>query len=478
MKYLIWPISLFIFEYINIQFPIYYGNRIQLYLYIFFILLALIQLRGEFPKSFINKRVVVFISIILVVQFIAMVLSYYRIDVSGFNKHPIKTYISFLGFVCSILVHYFVVRLNINDLNDVNKFLKGGWIALILSLIVCLIQLCYLFLPSLFEPLVRLIGDTVEARWGGQQANDNPSSFYMLGSYVQTTFRINGLTEEASNLATQFFVIFIPFILASIKNKFNIFNEQREKIFPLYIILVIILFLFVMAKTTAGFLFGAVILLFVMRDMNKIQRVLVILCAIVVCSFIFQYNFRSEYLSETINNFLLNKNETSVSNRSGTTLALLIITVKNFLTGIGWEYHSYYIFEYLPDWSRYNQEYYDFIERKEFPIMSVLLGWTAEFGIVIVGLIALYLINTQKKFRKLSNQAIELNHKEAQFIKVLCDSSQYYLIFTLISSAFLYVWYASIYLIVYFFFVSIIYVISNKLTNNASERFEGLHEKN
>ncbi|MED4288150.1 hypothetical protein [Priestia megaterium] len=475
MNYLIWPISLFIAEYFSIKFPIYYGHRIQIYIYIIGILVALTQLKGEIPKNIFKKKVIMFIGILLIMQLISMIFSYYRIDIIQYNKSPLKTFIAFCSFIFAILIHYFVVRLNINEVRDVKKFLRGGWIALIISLIVCYVQLFYLFSPAVFEPFVKFFGSTLEARWGGQQLE---TSFYKLGSYVQTTLRINGLTEEASNLATQLFVIFVPFILASIKNKFNVFYKNSNKIYPLYMVLVMILILLLMAKTTSGFLFCGIVVVLIMKDISKIQRIVVVSCAILIGILIYNFNFRSEYLTDSINNFLLNKQGNSVSNRSGSMIALVKVSIKNFIIGIGWEYHTYFIFENLPEWARHNTEYYSFVQKKEYPIMSVMLGWTVEYGALIVGVVIAYVIKTQKKFRQLSNKTLELKLEESKFIKVLCDSSYYYLIFTLISSVFLYVWYASIYLIIYFFFISTIYVVKKNLSINASDRFEGLYEKN
>lgn len=478
MKYLIWPISLFIAEYLSINFPVYYGNRIQIYIFILFICLALLQSKGDIPKNIVNKNILAFIGIALIIQFASMMLSHYRIDIPQYNKSPIKTFIAFCSFAAAIMVHYVVIRLNVHGTNDIKKFLTGGWIALILSLVVCFIQLAYIFMPGPLDSLLRLFGSTVEARWGGQVANLSENSFYKLGSYVQTTSRINGLTEEASNLATQFFVIFVPFILASIKNNYNVFFKNYEKTSVLYVTLAMIVVLMLMAKTTSGFLFAAVILLVLMKDLSQLKKLFLISSVVLATLLVLIFNFKSVYLVQTLNDFLLNKEGNSVSNRSGSMIALLIVSLKHFIFGIGWEYHTYFIFDNLPEWAKHNSEYFSFVKKKEYPIMSVLLGWTAQFGIIIVGLVIAYVIKTQKNFRKLSNQALELKLEDAQLTKVLCDASFYYLLFTLISALFLYVWYASVYLIIYFFFISIIYVTRKNITTYVSKGYEESNGKN
>ncbi|MBU8686468.1 hypothetical protein KM918_03760 [Priestia megaterium] len=479
MNYLIWPIAIFIADYLNVTFPTYFGKRIQLYAYVLFICIALIKSKGEIPKDSFNKKVIQFIGIFLVMQLASMFLSNVRIGAAAYNKNPITTFVAFLGFVVGIIVHYYVVRLNINSFKDIKKFLKGGWIALLITLVVCLVQLCYLFMPSIFKPVVEFIGNTIEASWDGIYATKlDETSFYRLGSYVQTTLRLNGLTEEAPSLATQVFVIFVPFILASIKNQFNVFGSKENKMYPLYISTILILVILVMAKTTSGFLFAGIILIMLMKNMTGLQRTAVIAVTVLGGFLLYQFNFKNQYLMDSINNFLLNKNQDSVSNRAGNTLALLETTLKNFVLGIGWEYHSYYIFDNLPEWARHNTEYFGYLKKGEFSVLTVLLSWTAEYGLLIVGIVIAYIVKTQKQFRKLSIQSSELNLNESKLIKVLCDASYYYLIFTLISSLFLYVWYTSVYLIVYFFFVSIIQLLKKKVSISASSRVEGLYEKN
>ncbi|MEC1072267.1 O-antigen ligase family protein [Priestia megaterium] len=466
MKYLIWPISLFIAEYFSTNFPIYYGHRIQIYIYIIFILIALTQLKGEIPKNIFNQKVIMFVGILLVIQLISMVFSYYRIDISEYNKSPNKTFIAFCSFVFSILMHYFVVRLNVREVRDIKKFLRGGWIALIISLIVCLVQLFYLFLPSIFEPFVKFFGSSLEARWGGRETDN---SFYQLGSYVQTTLRVNGLTEEASNLATQFFVVFIPFLIASIKNKYNLFLGNTQNIGPLYRVLFIIIILLIMAKTTSGFLFAAITLLFLFKQFSKVQKIFAVLCLFSILLFLITINFNSVYMSNSINEFLLNKSGNSVSNRSGSTIALLKTALANPFIGVGYEYHTYYIFEYLPEWAKHNDEYFLRIKQKDYPILSDILGMFAEYGILIMFFIFGYVIKKIKALRKISNEGFKLKVKDASLIKTLTDSAKYYFIFIFISLLFSFVWFASIYLILFFFFISIIPIFRKYLNDKSKE---------
>lgn len=464
MKYLIWPIALFIAEYFSFNFPVYYGLRIQIYVYIIFIIASVFLMRGNIPKDIFSDKVIKFIFILLSIQLCSMLISSFKIDIEDYYRNPIKTYILFCGFILAISIHYFVVRLNVRNIEEVNSFLKSGWIALIITLFVSFSQLAYIIFPIQFQSLVELIGGTIEARWGGKNANDaNQTGYYTLGSYVQTTLRLNGLTEEAPSLATQLFVVFIPFIIASIKNQYNIFYKNRSKMLPLYIVLILILIILIAAKTTSGFLFAGIILLLVIKDMNMMKKIFFLSLSVLIVLLVIGFNFKNNYIIEIINDFILNKSENSINNRLGISIALIKITMQNFLTGIGWEYHPFFIYKNIPEWARYNSEYFSYIKRKDFPIMSVFLSWTAEYGLVIVTIVSTYLIKKQKQFRKISNKIIKEKKEEAKLIRVLCDSSKYYLLFTFISSLFLYVWYTSVYLIVFFFFISVIHVAQRRI---------------
>ncbi|MBT2718160.1 hypothetical protein [Bacillus sp. ISL-57] len=465
MKYLIWPISLFIAEYFSMKFPVYYGLRIQLYIYIIFILISLVQLKGLIPKSIFNKKVIGFISVLLVMQLISMILSYYRIEIPKYNKNPIITFIGFVGFIGAILVHYLVIKLNIRDIGDVKKFLRSGRIALAISFFVCLVQLFYIFIPFVFEPLVSLIGSTLEARWGGKEANLNPQSFYKLGSYVQTTLRINGLTEEASNLATQFFVVFSPFLIASIKNKYNVFSNNKKSIGSLYCGVFLIIVLLIMAKTTSGFLFAAIILLLLFKEFSKMQKIFIVLFLTLIVLILISSNYNITYISNVFNDFIVNKSEDSVNNRSASTIALGITLFANFIFGVGFEYHSYYIYKYWPEWANFNYEYFLWEKQESFPILSNIMGMFAEYGTIIMIFVIIYVIKRVKILRRISEEAIVLNISEAIFIKTLYDSAKYYFVFLCIGLLFSFVWFTSIYLILFFFFVSIIPIIEKHLNN-------------
>lgn len=466
MKYIIWPIALFIAEYFSFGFPVYYGLRIQIYVYLFFILMSIYFLKFKVPRDIINNKILLFVTVFLVFQLFSMLISASRIDNMDYYRNPYKTYILFCGFILSIYIHYLVVRLNINSISDIKAFLVGGKFALILSLSISLLQLLYIILPAQFVNVVELIGSTIEARWGGKNADDiNLTGYYSLGSYVQTTLRINGLTEEAPSLVTQFFIIFVPFLLASVKNKYNVFSKKTSNILPIYTALLLIIIIMIAAKTTSGFLFGAIIILFFLKNISLKKKLIVISLAFLSLLIIVGYNVKNNYLLQIINEFIVNKSENSVNNRLGISIAQLKITIQNFITGIGWEFHPYFIYENIPDWARHNSEYFSYLKRKDFPIMNVFLSWTAEYGVVFVTLVIIFLVRMQREFQKLSSKLAKDNDTESSLIRVLCDSSKYYLFFTLISSLLLYVWYTSVYLIVFFFFISVIRVLKNYYRN-------------
>jgi len=455
---IIWPIALFQASYF-LFIPTYYGSKIQIYFY-FFLLLIYLYRTKSIPKNLFNNKIVLFIYVLLFLQFIAMVISYLTIGDSVYNKNPFKTFLYFVAFVLGILIHYILMRLYITSAKDVRSFLFGGLIALIIALTIPFIQLLYIFDGSRFQVYVRFIGNYLEAHWNVNSMNDT-QGFYGLGSYVETTKRVNGLTEEASNFVTQLFICFVPFILASIKNKYNIFLKSNNQ-FILYLLFFIILAFFVIAKTTSGFLFAAVVLFIFIKNINRRGKLFAIGILLLIILFVFGYNLKNHYLEEVINEFILNKSETSSLNRAGNTIALLKTFLSHIVIGVGYEYQSYFTYVNMPEMARHNTEYYLRIQNSYFPILSVLFGWLANYGLFIVGICFMYIYRLVKRLKRISEVSLLNRFEEAALIHTLYDSFIYYIIFSLICSLFAFVWYASIYLIIFFYFVSVISFLENK----------------
>ncbi|MGG0750462.1 hypothetical protein ABE107_15340 [Priestia megaterium] len=452
LSYLIAPISIFIAVYFNISVLGYYGDRIQLYVYSVFIVAAVLWKKGEFNRDIINKKVILFIVALIGLQGLGLLISSLRAADSIYYRSPLKMFAGFLIFLCGVLVHYLVVKLTVNTKRDIENFSRGIWHAIVISIIVCLIQFVYIVIPGTFQSLVHFIGTYLEGKWGGKDANLALNSYYTMGSYVETVKRINGLTEEASNMATLFFVAFIPFLLASIKNRYNVFNQNKNTK-KLHVTLILMVVILISAKTSSGILFGIVALVLAYRYFDKKYQLLVLACSFVAIIIFIGYGIQNNYFEYLIQNFILSKNENSMSNRTGGTIALLKASFFGFFTGVGYEYHAYYIGTYLPEWARHNIEYFDSVKNRDFPILSVLLGWLTDYGVIVVGLIVWYIRNQFKSFK---NNLKFIKHKGNSdiFFITLLDAMRYYLVFALIAAIFSYVWYASTYLVIFFFFIS------------------------
>ncbi|MDT0148375.1 hypothetical protein Q9R38_17785 [Priestia aryabhattai] len=468
LSYLIAPISIFIAVYFNISVLGYYGDRIQLYVYSVFIVAAVLWKKGEFNRDIINKKVILFIVALIGLQGLGLLISSLRAADSIYYRSPLKMFAGFLVFLFGVLVHYLVVKLTVNTKRDIEKFSKGLWYAIVISTLVSLFQFLYIVIPGSFQSIVHFIGTYLEARWGGKEANLSLDSYYLMGSYAETVKRINGLTEEASSMATLFFVAFIPFLLASIKNRYNLFHQNRNTK-RLYITLILMVIILISAKTSSGILFGILALVLAYRYFNKRYQLLVLACAFVAIIIFIGYGIQNNYFEYIIQNFILSKNENSISTRTGGTIALLKSSFFGFFTGVGYEYHAYYIGTYMPEWARHNIEYFQAVKNRDFPIVSVALGWLTDYGVLVVGLVFWYVRNKLKSFKKNVEILQKQGNSEEMLFVTLYDAMRYYLIFALLASCLLYVWYASTYLVIFFFFIVTVKILKKTIINSAIE---------
>ncbi|NCG69192.1 hypothetical protein GWJ21_15155 [Bacillus coagulans] len=457
MSFLIWPLAMFIASYF-IKVPNYFGSKIQIYIYLILIIIYIVFVyKGKVPKILISKKIMLFLSITLVLQFIAIFISYFKIDLIDYKNNPIKMFINFCIFFLVIFIHYYIMLISTSSFKSSKAFVKGGLFALIISFIVASCQLTYIFFPSISESIVSFIGKFFEARWKDQQISSNPYGYYSQGSYVQTLKRINGLTEEASNFVTQLFIGFTPFLIASVKNKYNVFQTKKDNLLLVYVLLILSFVFFIMAQTTSGFLFAFIVFLVLYRHMSKYAKYFFLSAGVLITLLVLGYNIKNNYIADAFNNYIFNKQGNSNINRAGNTLALLKIFISNIFIGVGFDNQSYFLYINLPEWARHNSEYFMRVQNKYFPVLSVFLGWLSSFGILIVSFVYIYIYKFLKKFKAITITAQNMNHPESIYMKTIYDSSFYFFCFTFISSLFAYVWYASIYLILFFFFICFYY---------------------
>ncbi|WP_077615423.1 hypothetical protein [Caenibacillus caldisaponilyticus] len=462
MAYILLPISLFIKHVIGISVSsISYLSEIPIYVYMFIILFALIIGVKINIKQWFSIRVAICIFIVLCCQIIAMMLSHAEIGNNIFNRDPIKEFIKLIIFMACIFLHYITVKITVNNEKSILRFIRGNGIALIILLMITYLQFLYLLFPNLFSGIVEFIGRHFENRYD--------RDWYIAGSYVQTSHRINGLNPESDYLAIQLLVIFVPFILASIKNKVNIFSiKSKYKGVFFYTVLLFITVILFFAKTTTGIMSIILIIMFFWMGL-PIKRKITSASVLLILGFVVYFILiNNSFMMEILDKYLFNKAESdSLMNRIGGTIGLIITWLKHFIIGIGWNFQNYYLFKNVPIWTTYNAEYqYVFLPQNYYPVLSVLFGLFAQFGSICVILIFVYVYNLLKDFRMISKKAklIGLNKNECQIIDAIKDSAYFFFIFYLISSLFIFYWYESIYLIMFFFFVVVRQYFKKKLS--------------
>ncbi|MET1249217.1 hypothetical protein ABWW58_10550 [Sporolactobacillus sp. STCC-11] len=452
MAYLLLPISLFIKTF-NISTTLYYVVQLPVYLYSLIAVYAFFsQSKNNYRrlmKDSFNKRVISCLLITLGLQIVALSWSYFSLIGNDFNRNPINEFVKLIIVILCIISHYCVVKFVVSDEKSIMKFLQGTGIALVILLVISYIQFLYLLFPNIFSKAVEILG-SFEYRY--------KRDWYSAGSYVQTESRINGLNPESDYLAVQYLVIFVPFILASIKNKFNFFSE-KIKYHPslYYLLLVSIIVILFFAKTSTGILAIGMIMFSLWLIVPLREKIIFAVLISIALVTIYIAAIHSPMIMEILNITLFTKlGGDSMLNRTGGTLGLIFTWLRHPIFGVGFNYHDYYLFKFVPKWTMTSYEFRSvFAPERTYPILSAIFGWLAEFGAIFVAFISVYVYRLLKDFRRISNfvQSVNISEREKQMINALKDSVYYFFFFYLICSLLIFNWYESIYMITLFFFV-------------------------
>lgn len=461
---LLLPISIFIKTYFS-----FFNNlvtSIPIYLFALLFLIAIIkeykiswrtllnfqELKSIFGdlfrkiKLFASKKVLIFILISLFLQLIAMCISAATIDQKIFYVNPLKQWVKFLIYISIIFYHYLIVSFFVQTFNEAKFFLKGVFYSLIITLFVCFLQIGYMFLPNIFEGIVSTIGSLFEARFERE--------WYDKGSYVQTLNRINGMQPEAGFLGAQLAILYIPFIIAAIKNKFNIFfigsKYKASLYYGLFIATIVILLI---SKTTTGILAAALsifILWITYRKKAKLISLIIIVAVFILIITLFNDN---PLYQEITQKYIFEKFDGNRTlNRQGGMIALLTIGILYPITGIGHQYQNYFLFKYVPEWSTNNWEYKNiFLAEDYYPILSNLLGWFATYGVFVVSFVGVFIYRLWKSLNNLAKK--EAQDEQNNFMKTINDAFKYFILIFLVLTILSVNWSQSYYFLVFFFFV-------------------------
>lgn len=457
MAFFLVPISIFIKEYLSL--PVSYLNTFIFYVYLLFILMSFIKgVKKTSLNELINWRGVAFFFILITFQFIAMLSSYADIGDSVMNRNPYKTIVVFILYILCIYIHFIVVKFSLTTINDISKFLRGIGVTLFIIITVSTIQLLYLTVSEGLAPLVSFIGNYFEYRWLGRD-------FYIEGSYVQTVKRVNGFSPEAGFFAAQLLIAFIPFIMSAIKNKVNIFFYKRKYSALLYYTLLIsIIIILFSAQTTTGMVAIGIIFFALILTLPFKQKVFFVFLFSIFLAIMYHLYQSNIFIQETLDNYIFDKEGTS--NRSGGTIGLIKTWLQHPLIGIGNSYHNYYLMKNVPIESTLNSEFIEiYVAQNFYPILSLLFGWLAEFGGVILLIISIYLIKLLKDYKLYTYRYSVLSRfsKKSEFLMSLKDSCYYFVGFYFLMSILNWFWDASILLIIFFFFVVVRQFLNREL---------------
>ncbi|KRM61385.1 hypothetical protein FC26_GL001456 [Paucilactobacillus vaccinostercus DSM 20634] len=336
-------------------------------------------------------------------------------------------------------------------------FIKSFYISFcLLGLIVLLPQLLVV-LTNFGSSWVNLIGRFFEERHAGR------GDFYFMGSYTTTLRRINGLCSEASFLAAQLGIVFIPVLLASLKNRFNIFNGTRDNTGILnWILLIFVWIILLFAKTSTGILviFLSLLIMFFFEKMDR--KVLYFVLGIIAMFGVVAAYFTIQPIREIVNKYLLHKS--GVSNRLGGTIGLIITFLHYPIFGVGNAYESYYLMKFVPKSTTNNWEFQDVFRQTGYPVQSEFFSFFAHFGLIIMIPFLIYIVRKillAHNLKKNITNSRETN-KEDLFHLTIIDAFYYFLIMYLCISFFSFGWFDNYYLVIFFFYLTVINNYANK----------------
>lgn len=372
-----------------------------------------------------------------------------------------KLIYSLIILIICILIHYIILRIRLNNYKHITNFLKGIHLSLILVILVNLFQVGYLVYPAIFEPVINFTANNLEFQWQDfQDSSIKSQRFYAEGTYVQTHHQLNGLTEEASTNAIMIGLIYLPFLLASLKNKYYIFGKNSD-ISRIYYYLAVLLLILIFTQSSMAIIVFVITMIFLLKILNISSRLMIL--TIIGLFTLFLIGLYSDLMINYIDQYLyklINFEVVSTINRYGYTIAS-IKTALQHPWGVGLNFGSSYIFQNIPDWATANAEYNLWIMYDIKPLLSTFPQLCIEFGVIIVGFIVVYSIQSVTRWKKALENLL-INQNQYVKAKTLFDS---YRIFLCYSSILLFTnldWYKSYYLLLYFFFnSSLIYYENN-----------------
>lgn len=441
------PVSLFTKKYLSINTLAVLPFLVYVMMFVYLIL----SRRGSLEKFKVSKGMFIFTLIFLASQTLVVFLTYYKVqhDPSSPNLFS-GIFFGIYLLTANIIIVALLIKFLINDVSSELTFYKGiYWTLFGYSLFVLLPQL-FVVLLHVGNQWVNFVARLFEEQHPGRL------DFYFNGSYTTTLGRINGFCSEASFLAAQLGIVFLPIIISSIKNRVNLIGvsdryAQAINWFSLLFIWLILLF----AKTSTGILVIvlSVIILFVTSNLSTKVRYTVLGSAGVVALAVCYVTVTP--VRDIINNYLIHKG--GVSNRLGGTVALLLTFINHPILGVGTGYESYYLMRYVPESTTNNWEFQNVFTQSGYPVQSVFFDFFARYGMIIMLPVIIYIIMKTLDAHKVKKYYLGQPDKtEARIRLASVDAFYFFLVIYLVVSLFSFGWYNSYYIIMFFFYFAVI----------------------
>ncbi|WP_421017316.1 hypothetical protein [Furfurilactobacillus cerevisiae] len=412
--------------------------------------------RNDLYRPQLSKKVIAFVLLGIAIQMLAILASFGRYGNSPQDAGLAHGLIDLFALFITGILAYYATFFAVRSVSDIRKFECAVIVAFLAYSVIVLIPQIFASMSPLGHRWVDLLASVFERRWPGRD-------WYTKGSYATTMHRVNGFEAEAGYLAALIGCVFVPPVIAAIHNHYDYFSNtfKTKRRVPYFLVLGLMIVVLFFAKTTTGFLVIALIffLLFFNSDRSdKRKYYLAGICLVflIALSYIFIPQIRG-----MLNTYLFQKGGTD--NRLGGTLGLLLTFVHHPIIGVGNEWTGSYIMQYAPAATKTNYEFLTVYAKKAYPILSVWGGWLAQFGLVLVVPVIIYVYRKLKRALSLEKRLVNSTLKNRELFLTILDSFQIFLVMYFVLSILIFSWNEYYMLISFFFYTIALDIIDNEL---------------
>lgn len=364
---------------------------------------------------------------------------------SGLTTGPINILI----FFGNIVLVYILVYLVLNSDKSEKIFFRSLIMTFVVFFVVILLPQIIATFSTKLDSYINFIGHLFETHHKGRE------SFYSSGSYTTTMRRVNGFEPEASYLAALIGIVFVPPILASLKNDFNLFTGKKsQKLIGTWFTLGMVVLSLFFAKTSTGFLVIALLGLCLFKVVSKESRrflwtIYLVLGCILVLAYLIVPSIHT-----ILNQYVLAKQGTD--NRVGGTIAAFKTFLHYPFFGVGMGYTSDFYIKFVPHSTINNFEYQNVYLKTGYPSLTVLGGALASYGLFGVVPLFMFIRNKVKAANQFKRTLLAAETERATFLKMIIDSFYFYILFSVVLSVFVFSWQDEIYVLMLMIYLQII----------------------